>query len=80
LLITSANPEDRTAQMEQTNLEMELGELDEEVASSIHLLNDWLDVTYNFWSKSHEEIQDFVAKKQARLVALLLKPEHMMPR
>jgi hypothetical protein len=63
LLITSANPEDRTAQMEQTNLEMELGELDEEVASSIHLLNDWLDVTYNFWSKSHEEIQDFVAKK-----------------
>ncbi len=64
LLITSSNPEDRTAQMEQTNLEMELGELDEEVASSIHLLNDWLDITYNFWSKTHEELKEAIAKKK----------------
>lgn len=65
LLITSSNPDDRTAQMEQTNLENELGELEEEVQSSIHLLEDWLSITYNFWSKTREEIKDFVVKESA---------------
>lgn len=63
MLITSSNPDDRTAQMEQSNLDMELGELGDEVESAIHLLNDWLGVTYNFWSKTHEEVKDLFDKE-----------------
>lgn len=55
LLITSANSEDKTARMEQQNLELELDELGQEVESEIHLLNDWLDLTYDIWSKNTDE-------------------------
>ncbi len=63
MLITSSNPNDHSAGMEQTSLETEEGELEEEVRSSIELLDGWLNVTYNFWSKTKKEHMD-VAKKE----------------
>lgn len=61
-LITSSNMEDRTAAMEKENLMSEQYELEQEVESGIHLLNDWLNASYNLWSRqsrelSHEMVQ-----------------------
>jgi len=55
-LITSSNPEDRTAKMEYHNIETEYYELEQEVESGIHLLNDWLNFTYNIWSRGSREL------------------------
>lgn len=51
IIITSSNPDDRTAGMEQKNLELENEELALEVKGGIDLLNDWLNFTYYLWSK-----------------------------
>lgn len=57
-LITASNPDEKSAGMEMDDLFKEFDELSMQVQSSIHLLDDWLDVTYNFWSKTHEELKE----------------------
>ncbi|NJO88887.1 MAG: hypothetical protein HC831_07960 [Chloroflexia bacterium] len=63
MLITSSNPDDHSAKMEQNNLESEEGELEKEAESAIELLDAWLDVTYNFWSKTRQEVMDITKKE-----------------
>ncbi len=55
MLISSSDSGDRTARMEQQNLEIELDELGQELESGIQLLDDWLDATYDIWSKNSVE-------------------------
>ncbi len=55
MLITEGNDNDKTARMEQQNLELELDELGEQVESGIQLLNDWLESTYDIWFKTTDE-------------------------
>ncbi len=62
-LITEVNLEDKTAMKEQNSLLTEIGELEMEIESTIQLLEDWLGVTYNFWSKTREEIKEVVLKE-----------------
>jgi hypothetical protein len=50
ILITSTNQDDRTADLEKTNLDAEHDELSDEVESSIVLLSDWLNFSVNIWS------------------------------
>ncbi len=65
MLISSSNVDDKTARMEQQNLELKLGELGEEVESSIQLLNSWLETTYDIWFKSIDETTKDVATNKA---------------
>lgn len=64
-LITASNPQDNSANNEMDNLVTEFDELSMEVQSSIHLLDDWLNVTYNFWSKTREELKEYVVQESA---------------
>jgi hypothetical protein len=50
ILIASSGTEDRTADLEKTNLDAEHEELSDEVESSIILLSDWLNFSLNIWS------------------------------
>ncbi|MBN1252152.1 MAG: hypothetical protein JXR51_03045 [Bacteroidales bacterium] len=61
VLITSSNVNDRTAMMEQNSLEIENGEKANEVDSGIQLLADWLNFTYNIWSREYNKINESVA-------------------
>ena len=57
VLITSSNPEDRTARNEKDNLELELDERANEVNSGIQLLDDWLKLSFNIWSEKEEVVE-----------------------
>jgi hypothetical protein len=61
LLINSTETQDRTADMEQKNLEEENFKLADEVESSIVLLNDWLNFTPNLWQKKDIDMSPSVA-------------------
>ncbi len=65
MLISSSNEEDKTARMEQQNLEIELDELGQAVESSIKLLDSWLETTYNVWFSSIEETSKAVIASKA---------------
>ncbi len=65
MLISSSNNEDKTARMEQQNLELELGELGQEVESSIQLLDSWLEATYDIWFRSIDETSKAVANNKS---------------
>jgi hypothetical protein len=58
-------PDDRSASMEQSNLEMERDELDLEIHSTIHLLGYWLNFTYNIWSKDTETISKNIVQNNS---------------
>ena len=55
ILITSANPEDKTAGNEKDKLEFELSEKDNEVKSELKLLDDWLKFSFNIWDEEETE-------------------------
>lgn len=65
ILITSSNPDDRTASMEQENLELENEELAKEVESGINLMRDWLNFSYNVWSEEIKPLSNAVLNKDS---------------
>ncbi|OQY03952.1 MAG: hypothetical protein B6I20_03940 [Bacteroidetes bacterium 4572_117] len=56
--------DERTLMMEQSHLENEIIQKIQEVESNVELLSNWLDLTYNIWSKATEEVGKAVQDKR----------------
>ena len=60
-LITS---DDRSIMMEQDGLMIEIEQKIQEVESNVELLDNWLDFTYNIWSKGTHKMHEAIQEKR----------------
>ncbi len=62
--LTLMTTDDRSIMMKQDRLMIEIDEKIQEVESNIELLNDWLDFTYNIWSKGARKVHEAIQQKR----------------
>jgi len=65
IIITSSNPEDKSANTEKTNLEQEREMITQEIQTGIQLLDDWLNFTSNIYSRTTHEISRTIQLEQS---------------